>query len=30
MYMGESFQDLSWIQDLKADFPYKVSLNMLN
>ena len=24
------FQDYSWIQDLEADFPQKVSLNMLN
>ena len=28
--MGESFQDQSWIQDFEADFPYKVSLKMLN
>ena len=28
--MGESFQDYSWIQDFEADFPYKVSLKMLN
>ena len=24
-YIGESFQDYSWIQDFEADFPYKVS-----
>ena len=29
-YMGESFQDYSWIQDFEADFPQKVSLKMLN
>ena len=29
-YMGESFQDYSWIQDIEADFPQKVSLKMLN
>ena len=29
-YMGESVQDLSWIQDFEADFPKKVSLKMLN
>ena len=28
--MGESFQDYSGIQDFEADFPRKVSLNMLN
>ena len=28
--MGESFQDYSWIQDFEADFPQKVSLNILN
>ena len=28
--MGESFQDYSWIQDIEADFPQKVSLKMLN
>ena len=28
--MGENFQDYSWIQDFDADFPYKVSLKMLN
>ena len=30
MSMGESFQDYSLIQDFEADFPYKVSLKMLN
>ena len=29
-FMGESFQDYSWIQDFEADFPQKVSLKMLN
>ena len=28
--MGESFRDYSQIQDFEADFPHKVSLNMLN
>ena len=28
--MDESFQDYSWIQDLEADFPQRVSLKMLN
>ena len=28
--MGESFQDYSRNQDFEADFPYKVSLKMLN
>ena len=28
--MGESFQDKSLIQYFVADFPYKVSLKMLN
>ena len=28
--MGESFQDYSWIQDFEADFPQKVSLEILN
>ena len=27
-YMGESFQNESWIQDFEADFPKKVSLKM--
>ena len=26
IYMGESFQDQSWIQDFEADFLWKVSL----
>ena len=30
VYMGESFQDYSWIQDFEADFPWKVSLKILN
>ena len=30
IYVGESFQDYSWIQDFDADFPQKVSLKMLN
>ena len=30
LYIGESFQDYSWIQDFEADFPEKVSLKMLN
>ena len=30
IFMGESFQDYSWIQDFEADFPQKVSLIMLN
>ena len=30
IFMGESFQDYSWIQDFEADFPQKVSLKMLN
>ena len=29
-YMGESFQDLSWIQDFEDDFPQRVILKMLN
>ena len=29
-YMGESFQDYSWIQDFEDDFPQKVILEMLN
>ena len=29
-YMGEIFQDNSWIQDFEADFLKKVSLKMLN
>ena len=29
-YMGESFQDYSWIQDFEADFQQKVSLKILN
>ena len=29
-FMGESFQDCSWIQDFEADFPKKVSLKILN
>ena len=29
-YMGESFQDHSWIQDFETDFPQKVSLKILN
>ena len=28
--MGESFQVYSWFQDFEADFPWKVSLNILN
>ena len=28
VYMGESFQDYSWIQDFEADFPQKVSLKI--
>ena len=28
--MDESSQDYSWIQDFEADFPWKVSLKMLN
>ena len=28
--MGERFQDYSWIQDFEADFPKKVSLEILN
>ena len=28
--MDKSFQDYSWIQDFKDDFPQKVSLKMLN
>ena len=27
--IGESFQDYSWIQNLEADFPYKVSFKIL-
>ena len=30
MYMGESFQDYSWIQDFEDDFPQKVILKMPN
>ena len=30
LYLGENFQDYSWIQDFEADFPQKVSLKMLN
>ena len=30
VYMGESFQDYSWIQDFEDDFPQKVILKMLN
>ena len=29
-YMGDFFQDYSWIQDFEADFPQKVNLKMLN
>ena len=29
-FMGESFQEYSWIQDFEADFPLKVSLKILN
>ena len=29
-YMGETFQDDSWIQDFEADFPQKISLKILN
>ena len=29
-HMGESFQYYSWIQDFEANFPQKVSLEMLN
>ena len=29
-YMGERFQDYSWIQDFEADSPQKVSLKMLD
>ena len=29
-FIGESFQDKSWIQDFEADFPKKVSLKILN
>ena len=30
IYMGESFQDYSQIQDFEADFPQKVGFKMLN
>ena len=30
MYMGESFQDYSWIQDFEDDFPQKAILKILN
>ena len=30
IYMGESFQDYSWIQDFEDDFPQKVILKVLN
>ena len=30
IYMGESLQDYSWIQDFEADFPQKFSLKILN
>ena len=30
VYMGESFQDYSLIQDFEADFPQKVSRKILN
>ena len=29
-YMGESFQEYSWIQDFEADFTQKVSPKKLN
>ena len=28
LFMGENFQDYSWIQDSKADFPQKVGLKI--
>ena len=30
LFISESFQDYSWIQDFEADFPPKVSLKILN
>ena len=30
VFMGETFQDYSWIQDFEDDFLWKVSLKMLN
>ena len=30
VHMAESFQDYSLIQDYEADFPWKVSLKILN
>ena len=29
-FMGESFQDYSWIEDFEADFLWKVRVKMLN